>query len=137
MDARIRTVDSSQYTNRVRSFDYDMIWNVWGQTLNPGNEQFSYWGSQSADREGSRNFAGISDPAIDELIKMVVFAQDREEKTAAVRALDRVLLAHHYVMPLFYSKAIKVAYSKQLAHPEELPYYGTGFPETWWMKLAN
>ncbi|MEM5471016.1 extracellular solute-binding protein [Hoeflea sp. AS60] len=137
IDARIRTVDASQYTNRVRSFDYDMIWNVWGQTLNPGNEQSGYWGSASVDREGSRNYAGISDPAVDQLIRMVIFAQTREEKTAAVRALDRVLLAHHYVVPLFYSKAAKVAYRKKLMHPEELPYYGLGFPEVWWSAEAN
>ena len=137
VDARIRTVDASQYTNRVRSFDYDMIWNVWGQSLNPGNEQMGYWGSASKDREGSRNYAGIADPAVDELIRMVIFAQTREEKTAAVKALDRVLLANHYVVPLFYSKAAKVAYSKALAHPEELPYYGLGFPEVWWMRETN
>lgn len=137
IDARIRTVDASQYTNRVRSFDYDMIWNVWGQSLNPGNEQMGYWGSGSRDREGSRNFAGIADPSVDELIRMVVFAQTREEKTAAVKALDRVLLANHYVVPLFYSKAVKVAYRKSLAHPQELPYYGLGFPEVWWMRAAN
>lgn len=137
IDARIRTVDGSQYTNRVRSFDYDMIWAVWAQSLNPGNEQAGYWGSGSVDREGSRNYAGISDPAIDELIRMVVFAQDRDEQVAAIKALDRVLLAHHYVVPLFYSKAVKVAYRKELAHPVELPYYGLGFPEVWWMKQGQ
>ena len=137
IDARIRTVDASQYTNRVTSFDYDMIWNVWGQSLNPGNEQAGYWGSDSVDRQGSRNYAGISDPAVDELIRMVIFAQTREEKTAAVQALDRVLLAHHYVVPLFYSNAVKVAYQKALTHPEELPYYGLGFPEVWWMSEAD
>lgn len=137
VDARIRTVDASQYTNRVRSFDYDMIWNVWAQSLNPGNEQAGYWGSDSLDREGSRNYAGISDPAIDELIKMVIFAQSREEQIAAVHALDRVLLAHHFVVPLFYSNAVKLAYRKTLAHPEELPFYGLGFPEVWWSSEAN
>lgn len=137
IDARIRTVDASQYTNRIRSFDYDMIWNVWGQSLNPGNEQAGYWGSASADREGSRNYAGIADPAVDELIRMVIFAQTREEKTAAVKALDRVLLANHYVVPLFYSDAVKVAYSKVLKHPEELPYYGLGFPDVWWSTQAE
>ncbi|MEP3437762.1 MAG: extracellular solute-binding protein [Hoeflea sp.] len=135
--ARIRTVDASQYTNRVRSFDYDMIWAVWAQSLNPGNEQAGYWGSDSVEREGSRNYAGIADPAIDELIRMVIFAQDREEQVAAVRALDRVLLAHHYVVPLFYSNAVKVAYRSTLARPGELPYYGLGFPEIWWMNAAQ
>lgn len=137
VDASIRTVDASQYTNRVRSFDYDMIWSVWAQSLNPGNEQMGYWGSASVDRQGSRNYAGISDPAIDELIRMVIFAQDREERTATVQALDRVLLAHHFVVPLFYSDAVKVAYRDTLIHPPELPYYGLGFPEVWWMREAE
>ena len=134
IDARIRTVDGSQYQNRVRRFNYDMIWVVWGQSLNPGNEQAGYWGSKAVEREGSRNYAGISDPAIDALIRMVIFAPDREEQVAAIKALDRVLLAHHFVVPLFYSKAMKVAYRRSLAHPEELPYYGLGFPEVWWMR---
>tara|TARA_R110002020_G_scaffold6352_2_gene26762 strand:- start:1521 stop:3350 length:1830 start_codon:yes stop_codon:yes gene_type:complete len=137
VNARIRTVDASQYTNRVRSFDYDMIWSVWAQSLNPGNEQAGYWGSASVDREGSRNYAGISDPAIDELVRMVIFAENREEQVAATKALDRVLLAHHYVVPLFYSKAAKIAHRKTLAHPEELPYYGLGFPEIWWKTEAE
>ncbi|WP_245304174.1 extracellular solute-binding protein [Hoeflea olei] len=137
IDARIRTVDSSQYTNRVRSFDYDMIWGLWAQTLNPGNEQTNYWGSSSVDREGSSNYAGISDPAIDELIRRIIFAQERDEQVALVKALDRVLLAHHYVVPLFYSKAFKVAYRATLAHPAELPYYGIGFPEIWWSTEAQ
>ncbi|MDP3525758.1 MAG: extracellular solute-binding protein [Hoeflea sp.] len=137
IDARIRTVDGSQYQNRVRSFNYDMIWVVWAQTLNPGNEQAGYWGSKAVEREGSRNYAGIADPAIDELIRMVIFAKDRDEQVAAIKALDRVLLAHHYVVPLFYSKAVKLAFRKSLAHPAELPYYSTGFPEVWWMNQGQ
>ena len=65
IDMSVRTVDPSQYTNRTRSFDYDMTWTVWAQTLNPGNEQRDYWGSESVNREGSQNYAGISDPAVD------------------------------------------------------------------------
>lgn len=136
-DARIRTVDASQYTNRVRSFDYDMIYGIWAQTLFPGNEQTDYWGSASVERQGSRNYAGISDPAIDELIRKVVFAPNRAELVPTVRALDRVLLAHHYVVPLFYSRNVRVAYSSQLAHPQELPHYSTGFPNVWWSKTAE
>ncbi|NVD37256.1 ABC transporter substrate-binding protein [Ensifer sp. HO-A22] len=137
IDARIRTVDDSQYTNRVRSFDYDMIYGIWGQTLVPGNEQIDYWGSSSVNQTGSRNYAGIADPAIDELIRRIIFAPNREELVATTRALDRVLLAHHYVVPLFYSKAIRVAYWNHLAHLKELPYYGTGFPDAWWSKNAT
>jgi microcin C transport system substrate-binding protein len=137
IDARIRTVDASQYTNRVRSFDYDMIYGIWAQSLVPGNEQSDYWASSSVGQEGSKNYAGIADPAIDELIKKIVFAPNRDELVATTRALDRVLLAHHYVIPLFYSKTINIAYWKQLARPQELPYYGLGFPDVWWSKNAG
>lgn len=136
IDARIRTVDASQYTNRVRSFDYDMIYGIWAQTLVPGNEQSDYWGSVSVDQQGSKNYAGIADPAIDALIRKIIFAPDRDELVATTRALDRVLLSHHYVIPLFYSKAQRVAYWNHLTHPEELPYYSLGFPNVWWSKNA-
>lgn len=137
IDARIRTVDDLQYTNRVRSFDYDMIYGIWAQSLVPGNEQIDIWGSSSVNQPGSRNYAGIADPAIDELIRRIIFAPNREELVATTRALDRVLLSHNYVVPLFYSKAVRVAYWNHLAHPQELPYYGTGFPDVWWSKNAT
>ena len=136
IDARIRTVDASQYTNRVRSFDYDMIYGIWAQSLVPGNEQIDYWGSASVDQPGSKNYAGIADPAIDALIRKIIFAPDREELVATTRALDRVLLAHQYVIPLFYSKAQRVAYWNSLARPQELPYYSLGFPDVWWSRNA-
>lgn len=134
--ATLRTVDTSQYINRIRSFDYDMIWYVWGESMNPGNEQRNYWGSQSANEPGSQNYAGIADPAIDQLIDMITSAKDRDEQVAAVHALDRVLLAHHYVVPLFYSGEEKIAYWKKLEHPRDLPTYSTGFPTIWWSAEA-
>lgn len=132
IDARVRTVDPAQYTNRLRSFDYDMTWFVWGQTLHPGNEQGDYWGSSSVSREGSRNYAGIADPAIDALIDRIIFAKDREELVAATRAMDRVLLAHHYVVPMYYRMAAPIAYWNRITHAAELPTYGLGFPDAWW-----
>ncbi|MDL2400205.1 extracellular solute-binding protein [Rhizobium mayense] len=137
IDARVRTVDSSQYINRVRSFDYDMIWSVWAQTLNPGNEQIDMWGSSSANRQGSRNYAGIADPGIDALITKVILAKDVAEKDASAKALDRVLLAHHYVVPLFYATSFHIAYWDKFEHPANLPEYSMGFPETWWSKNAG
>lgn len=135
--ATLRTVDTSQYINRVRSFDYDMIWNVWGETMNPGNEQRGYWGSESANTPGSQNYAGIADPAVDQLIDMITSAKDRDEQVAAVHAMDRVLLANHYVVPLFYSGEEKFAYWKKLAHPKDLPTYSSGFPSIWWSTEAT
>jgi microcin C transport system substrate-binding protein len=136
IDARVRTVDPSQYTNRVRSFDYDMIWNVWAETLNPGNEQADYWGSVSANRQGSRNYAGIADPAVDAIIPKIVLAQDRAEKNAAAKALDRVLLANHYVVPLYYAQTVPIAYWDKFDRPATLPAYSIGFPDIWWSKSA-
>jgi microcin C transport system substrate-binding protein len=130
--ATLRTVDTSQYVNRIRSFDYDMIWVVWGESMNPGNEQRNYWGSASASEQGSQNYAGIADPGVDALIDMITMAKDRPDQVAAVHALDRVLLAHHYVVPLFYSGQEKIAYWNRLSHPAELPTYSTGFPSIWW-----
>jgi microcin C transport system substrate-binding protein len=137
VDARIRTVDPAQYTNRARAFDYDMIWNVWAETMNPGNEQADYWGSGSANQPGSRNYAGIADPAVDALIKMIIFAPNRDQQVAAIKAMDRVLLAHHYVMPLFYSNTARIAYWDKFTRPAELPTYSTGFPDIWWSKDAK
>ena len=95
----IRVVDAAQYEQRTRSFDFDMITDVWGESLSPGNEQREFWGSQSADAPGSRNTIGIKNPAIDALIEKVIFATDRASLEAATRALDRVLLWNHYVIP--------------------------------------
>lgn len=136
IDARVRTVDPAQYTNRARSFDYDMIWNVWGESMNPGNEQADFWGSGSANQQGSRNYSGIADPAVDALIRMVIFAPNRDEQVAAIKAMDRVLLAHQYVIPLFYGRTARIAYRNTLDRPAELPKYSLGFPDVWWSKDA-
>ncbi|MBW9052180.1 extracellular solute-binding protein [Rhizobium mesosinicum] len=137
IDARVRTVDAAQYTNRARSFDYDMIWNVWAQTVNPGNEQADYWGSASANQQGSRNYAGIANPAIDALVRMIIFAPNREEQVAAIKAMDRVLLANHYVIPLFYRDTYSIAYWNTVTRPAEFPAYSLGFPDAWWSTSAK
>ena len=134
IDANVRTVDSSQYVNRVRSFDFDMIFGVWPQTMNPGSDQLVYWGSASANQPGSRNLAGIADPAVDQLIRMIMSASTRADQVAAVHALDRVLLANHFVIPMFYSGESRIAYASKLARPDPLPEYGIGFPSIWWAK---
>lgn len=134
IEMSVRTVDPSQYTNRTRTFDYDMTWTVWAQTLNPGNEQRDYWGSTSVNREGSRNYAGIADPAVDALIEKIIFPTDREEQVAATKAMDRVLLAHDYVIPLYYGGTSRYAFWDKFEHPAELPTYSTGFPSIWWAK---
>jgi microcin C transport system substrate-binding protein len=129
--ARLRTVDSAQYENRLTDFDFDIIVYHWGQSLSPGNEQEIYWSTQAADTHGSRNYAGIKHPAIDGLIERISGARDRHALINATRALDRVLLWGHYVIPLFYSKEDWVAYWRHLKRPEVTPIYGTSV-DLWW-----
>ncbi len=92
MTVSVRTIDSSQYENRMRQWDFDIVVASWGESLSPGNEQRGFWGSQAADIPGSRNLIGIKNPAVDTLIDRVIFAKDRDELVAATHALDRVLL---------------------------------------------
>lgn len=129
----IRTVDSVQYQNRLRSFDFDITTAVWGQSLSPGNEQRDYFGSEAADRPGSRNLPGIKNPAIDALIDRITFAKDRAELVASCKALDRVLLWNCYVVPQFAAGFRRAARWDRFSHPEPLPKYGaSGFPSLWW-----
>jgi microcin C transport system substrate-binding protein len=133
----LRVVDPAQYQNRVRSFDFDITNTVWAQSLSPGNEQRDFWGSEAADRPGSRNLVGIKDPGVDALIDKVIFAKDREDLVAATKALDRVLLAHNYVVPQWYSLVIRTVRWNRFAHPETMPRYGgSAFPTIWWYDRA-
>jgi microcin C transport system substrate-binding protein len=129
----IRIVDSAQYENRERSFDYDMIFDTWGESLSPGNEQREYWGSQAADVSGSRNTAGIKNPAVDSLIDRVIFAKSRSELLAATKALDRVLLWNFYVVPQYSYPFSRYARWDRFSHAEPLPKYAnSGLPSLWW-----
>ncbi|NTJ41097.1 ABC transporter substrate-binding protein [Agrobacterium larrymoorei] len=137
IEAPVRTVEESQFTNRWRSRDFDVMYNAWVQTINPGNEQAEFWGSDAAKRDGSSNYSGISDAGIDALIRKVIFAQDRDEKIAATRALDRVLLAHQIVIPSYTASGMNIAYWKNIAHPQNLPEYSMGMPSVWWSTNAG
>jgi microcin C transport system substrate-binding protein len=129
----VRLVDDAQYENRLRQRDFDMIIASWGQSLSPGNEQRGYWGSQAADQPGSRNLIGIKNPAVDALIDRVIFAKDREELVAASRALDRVLLWNHYVVPQWTYGKVRTARWNRFGRPDPLPKYGaSAFPTVWW-----
>ena len=128
-----RTVDDAQYENRLRSWDYDAVIGSWGQSLSPGNEQRGFWGSAAADQPGSRNLIGIKDPAIDALIDRVIFAKGRSELVAATKALDRVLLWHHFVVPQWTYGKVRTARWDRFGHPDEMPRYGAAaFPTVWW-----
>lgn len=130
--ATVRTVDAAQYQHRVKDFDYDIISAYWRQTLSPGNEQRNFWSSKASQSHGSRNYAGISDPVVDELIERQIAAPDRETQVAITRALDRVLLWGHYVIPGSHSSAYRMAYWNKFSHLPEPARNGLGFPDTWW-----
>ena len=132
INATVRTVDSPQYINRVRSFDYDMIYAGWGQSMSPGNEQRYFFSSVSRDQQGSQNYLGIADPGIDALIDRVIFADDRETLEAATRALDRVLMAHHFLVPSYALRNTRAARWDRFSHPDPLPEFSNGFPTIWW-----
>ena len=132
IQARVRTVDSAQYQNRLDGFDFDMTVVVWGQSLSPGNEQRDFWHSAVADTPGSRNYAGIKDPVVDKLIDVLIAAPDRAGLVARTRALDRVLLWGHYVVPHWHIQTFRVAYWDKFSRPATPPKYALGF-DTWWV----
>jgi microcin C transport system substrate-binding protein len=132
IDVSVRSIDSGQFVNRVRSRDFDMIYSGWGQSNSPGNEQLDFWGSEAADRETSRNYGGIKDPAVDAIIKRIIFATGREEQVAAVAALDRVMMWNQYVIPSYYILADRIAYWNRFDHPDPFPKFDIGFPTVWW-----
>ncbi|MBF9233687.1 extracellular solute-binding protein [Microvirga alba] len=134
----VRIVDDVQHVNRIRAFDFDVVSGIWAQSLSPGNEQREFWGSQAAQRPGSRNTAGIADPAIDALIDRVIFAKDRDELVAATKALDRVLLAHDYMVPQWTYLKQRTARWNRFSHPETMPRNGgAAFPTIWWYDEAK
>ena len=131
IEVNIRTVDPSQYANRLRELDFDVIVGGWGQSLSPGNEQRSYWGSYAADQYGTRNYAGIKNPVIDELIELVIEASDRESLIQRTRALDRVLLFGHYVIPNWHILFNRLLYWDKFSRPE-IPVMQGVTTTRWW-----
>ncbi len=132
INASIRMVDSAQYKRREDAHDYDIITDNFAQSESPGNEQRDFWGSAAADRNGSRNTAGIKNPAVDKLIDKVVFAKDREELLAATHALDRVLLWNFYVVPQWHYPYERVAYWDVFGRPATLPSQTSALSQVWW-----
>lgn len=131
VDAEVRTVDDTQYQNRLTSFDYDMIVGKLKASMSPGNEQINRWGSASRNIEGSFNFAGTADPAIDAMITALLDARSNEDFVAAVRALDRILISGSYYLPLYHLPNQWVARWSHIDHPQYTSLYGYRLP-TWW-----
>ena len=133
IDLEIRRVDVSQYINRLRSRDFDMVVGSFPQSTSPGNEQREYWKSSSADNPGSRNYIGLKDPAIDSLVEGLINADSRQSLVTHARALDRALQWGFYVIPNWHIKTWRVAYWNHIGHPKVSPRYDVG-TSTWWIK---
>jgi len=134
----VRTVDDAQYENRLRGWDFDIVTAAWSESLSPGNEQRGYWGSQAANEPGSFNLIGIKNPAVDAMIEHVVYAKSREDLVAATKALDRILLWGHYVVPQWTYGKVRSARWDRFGHPDPMPKYGmAAFPNVWWWDAAK
>lgn len=134
---RVTMLDAAQYVERTNNYQFDMTWYERALSLSPGTEQRLYWGREGVSRPGSRNWMGVDSPAAEAMIDALVGADTVEEHTAAVRALDRVLMAGRYVIPVGFSPVSRLAHAADLAYPEEIPLYGDwpGFmPELWWQE---
>ncbi len=132
IDVEVRTIDSAQYQKRLESFDFDMVVQSFSQSLSPGNEQRSFWGSDAADTNGSRNIIGIKNYAVDGLIDSLINAKDRQELITVTKALDRVLLWNYYVIPQWHISSYRVLYWNFFDQPKIKPKYSLGF-DTWWV----
>ena len=132
----MRTVDPAQYQVRMDGFDYDMTVDVIGQSASPGNEQRDYWTSRTAAEHGTQNVAGIADPAIDELVELLIAAPDREALIARTRALDRVLLWGWHVVPHWHSRVFRVAYWDKFGRPPRNPRHALAL-DSWWIEQAR
>ena len=128
----IREVDDAQYTNRIRARNFDMIVGGWGQSDSPGNEQGAMWSSAAADIPSSRNYAGLKDPVVDALVELVINAPSREALVNRTRALDRVLRAHHFVIPNWHLSKDRILYWDKYSYPPPTADAGTSLSYWWW-----
>ncbi len=135
--ASFRVLDPAQYQNRMNEFDFDMTVGSIAQSSSPGNEQRDFWGSDKAKTPGSRNYIGIENKAIDDIIEKIIRVKSREELVAYTRALDRILLANYYVIPQWHSDHFNLAYWKKLERPKMLSPLTPGVSDTWWARPAQ
>jgi peptide/nickel transport system substrate-binding protein len=133
IEASIRTVDSAQFQRMLDSYDFDMLPVMWYNSLSPGNEQDFYYGSGGREIEGTRNYPGIADPAVDRMIKALLSAETRDDFIAAVRALDRLLVNGFYIVPFYNSGGQWLARWKSIGRPDQQPLSGFDGPTLWYV----
>lgn len=131
----VATADSAQFKERTDAFDFDMTYYRRGVSLSPGNEQYSYYGMDSVETVGGRNLMGVSSEAVDAMIGRLLTSENHDDFVAAVKALDRVLTAGRFVIPIYQWNISRIAHAKELHYPENLPIFGDwpGWqPDVWW-----
>jgi microcin C transport system substrate-binding protein len=128
-----RPVDFALYQQRLQKFDFDITSMAFGGTHNPGQEYADLFGSKAADTEDSGNFTGIKSPAVDALITAMTGAKTKAERLPACRALERVIVHSHVLIPQWFAASHRMAYNAQrLARTTAMPPY-TQDPEAWAM----
>lgn len=136
IEVSIRLVDTSQYIKRLRNFNFDAVIYIFGQSSSPGNEQRNFWHSSTANTAGSHNLIGIKNPAVDYLVEQIIQAPNRQQLIKRTKALDRVLLWNHYVIPQFHINKYRFAFKNKFSMPATTPKYSLGL-STWWLKASQ
>ena len=135
IDVQIELVDSSQYWERIKKLEFDMAPYSRDLSLSPGNEQYLYWSSEYADVEGTRNLMGLKSPTMDKLLEKIMKSDSLEELQSITRAMDRILMAGRYVIPIYHNGPSRIAHKSNLKYPSKIPLYGDRigfFPDVWW-----
>ena len=135
IDVQIELVDSSQYWERVKKLEFDMAPYARDLSLSPGNEQYLYWSSEYADVEGTRNLMGVKSPTMDKLLDKIMKSKSMKELKSITRAMDRILMAGRYVIPIYHNGPSRIAHKSNLRYPSKIPLYGDRigfFPDVWW-----
>ena len=135
IDVRIELVDSSQYWERIKKLEFDMVPYARDLSLSPGNEQHLYWSSEYADVEGTRNLMGLKSPTMDKLLNKIMKSKSMKELQSITRAMDRILMAGRYVIPIYHNGPSRIAHKSNLRYPSKIPLYGDRigfFPDVWW-----
>jgi peptide/nickel transport system substrate-binding protein len=136
IDVTVSRVDAAQFRERRDVFDFDMVYERYGLSLSPGNEQYSYWGCDSRDTQGARNLMGACHPAIEAMVGRMLNSESQDDYVAAVRALDRVLTSERYVVPFWHNPVSRIAHNAELRFPDVIPIYGDWIgwqPDVWWV----
>ena len=114
----IKVVQIAEYEERLRNFKFGMIVAGYPQSRSPGNEQRYMWGSDAADTPGTRNYIGIKNPALDELIERIVSAKTRKNLVVNIQALDRILTHQYYMVSHWYIAYDRAVYWNKFGRPK-------------------